>query len=237
MPNIRALCGSTGASAAAHLFPPMWHGGDASFMCPHCIILPECIIDTFNLSCRSVFDLSLQCLAGGVYHRMYSLIWQCLIAFYCFKGEGYWFKVERAVILPYNYSYKTASHIRLQVHSNDPRARNGDDTEDGKGDGGRFRRFTSSFKALFRHHTCLKELPSRVHLVVTDMQYFKDKFSQTFWFSRNLLNPHAYGNLGEVAQLSTKHFWAPPWRNSVTGLNWGRWGLVLKSIHPSIHCL
>lgn len=43
-----------------HTCSPMWQGSDASFMSPHWIILPECIIDTFNLSCRSVFDLSLQ---------------------------------------------------------------------------------------------------------------------------------------------------------------------------------
>lgn len=45
--------------------PPVWHGSDASFRCPHWIILPECIIDTFNLSCRSMFDLSLQASQAG----------------------------------------------------------------------------------------------------------------------------------------------------------------------------
>lgn len=44
---------------------PVWQGSDASFRCPHWIILPECIIDTFNLSCRSVFDLSLQASQAG----------------------------------------------------------------------------------------------------------------------------------------------------------------------------
>lgn len=45
--------------------PPLWQGSDASFRCPHWIILPECIIDTFNLSCRSMFDLSLQASWAG----------------------------------------------------------------------------------------------------------------------------------------------------------------------------
>lgn len=48
-----------------HTCSPMWQGSDASFMCPHWIILPQCIIDAFNLSCHSAFDLSLQASQAG----------------------------------------------------------------------------------------------------------------------------------------------------------------------------
>ena len=44
---------------------PMWQGSDASFRCPPWFILPQCIIDTFNLSCLWVFDLSLQASRAG----------------------------------------------------------------------------------------------------------------------------------------------------------------------------
>lgn len=57
MPNIHALCGGTRAFLAVHLFPNvtrhLW------------IIPPECIIDAFHLSCRSMFDLSRQASQAG----------------------------------------------------------------------------------------------------------------------------------------------------------------------------
>lgn len=37
----------------------------------------------------------------------------------CFQGEGDRLKVERAVILCYNYARKSVSHMCWQVHSND----------------------------------------------------------------------------------------------------------------------
>lgn len=42
-----------------HTCSPMRQGSDASFMRPYWIILPKCIIDAFNPSCHSAFDLSL----------------------------------------------------------------------------------------------------------------------------------------------------------------------------------
>lgn len=47
----------------------------------------------------------------------------------CFQGEGDRLKVERAVILCYNYARKSVSHMCWQVHSNDLRVMNGFDIQ------------------------------------------------------------------------------------------------------------
>lgn len=47
-----------------------------------------------------------------------------------FQEGGYWFTVERAVILCYNYTYKTVGHMILQVHSDGLSAIHGFDIED-----------------------------------------------------------------------------------------------------------
>lgn len=147
MPNIRALCsGGAGASAAAHLPPPTPPWCDKA-VTPHLrgprwIILPECIIDTFNLSRHSaVWPLA----AGGggawqagAHHSARSLICPCLVTLYRDErvsrkgGVGriyYWFTVGRNVTLHYNCTRETDGHMISQVHSDGLRATNGFDTE------------------------------------------------------------------------------------------------------------
>lgn len=100
--------------------------------------------------------------SGRVYHGMYSLICQCLIAFYrdeCVsRGEGYWFKDERAVILCYNYTHKTVSHMSTQVRSDDLRAMNGFDIENVAGETGRIQtvhmEWTEQDNGLFAKSFC-----------------------------------------------------------------------------------